>query len=435
MHPINIVTVIGANGTMGCNVSAIFAAFGGAKVYMAGRSMDKVKKAVQRAVKSVRADSIASRLIPVDYDMLENCIRESDLIFESVSEDYDVKLPVMTRIGAAANDHAIVATGSSGLSITSLAEALPARLRSRFFGVHMFNPPYQLTLCELIAPQGADPELREDLSVYLRETLRRTVVPVRDEPAFLGNRIGFHFINRALQCAQRCRHSGGIDYVDAILGSFTGRSMAPLVTSDFVGLDVHKAIVDNIYDHAPDYAREAFCLPEYVQALIDEGKLGRKAGGGLYRQEMLDNGMKRMTVYDLSSHTYRSKYAYRFPFAEEMKEAFHTGNYRRAFATLINNQSAEACICLEFLLEYIIYSLFCAQEVGYSVHAADDVMATGFNWCPPLAMADALDTVTDLKTLIHERLDGELLAQAHVDELLLCREPSRYDYRPYFKSM
>lgn len=70
---------------------------------------------------------------------------------------------------------------------------------------------------------------------------------VKDNPAFLGNRIGFQFINDAMQYADRFKDNGSIDYIDAILGSFTERSMAPLTTSDFVGLDVHKAIVDNIY--------------------------------------------------------------------------------------------------------------------------------------------------------------------------------------------
>lgn len=59
------------------------------------------------------------------------------------------------------------------------------------------------------------------------------MVEVKDSPAFLGNRIGFQFINEALRYAERLKDNSGIDYIDAILGSFTGRSMAPLTTSDF----------------------------------------------------------------------------------------------------------------------------------------------------------------------------------------------------------
>ena len=69
---IKTVTVVGANGTMGTNVSAIFASFGNAKVYMVSRDIEKSKKAAQRAGKTVKADSIFSNLIHADYYMLAN---------------------------------------------------------------------------------------------------------------------------------------------------------------------------------------------------------------------------------------------------------------------------------------------------------------------------------------------------------------------------
>lgn len=125
------------------------------------------------------------------------------------------------------------------MSITVLAERYPEHLRHRFFGVHMFNPPYSLNLCELTPTQYSDMTLCDDLSEYLRDVLFRTVVKVEDSSAFLGIRIGFQFINEVLQYAEKYKYSGGIDYMDAVLGPFSGRSMAPLVTADFVGLDIH----------------------------------------------------------------------------------------------------------------------------------------------------------------------------------------------------
>ena len=81
INTIKTVTVLGAAGAMGSNISAIFASFGVAKVYML--DIEKPEKTIDKAVKSVRAESIRSRLIPADYSMLEECIRESDLVFES----------------------------------------------------------------------------------------------------------------------------------------------------------------------------------------------------------------------------------------------------------------------------------------------------------------------------------------------------------------
>ena len=104
-----------------------------------------------------------------------------------------------------------------------------------------------------------------------------------------------------------------------------------------------------------------------------------------------------------------------------------------AFERLINNHSQEANICLSFLLKYVVYSLYVTKEIGYTIEAADDVMATGFNWCPPLAMCQALSTITPVSVLIRERLP-EIACQIDIDSLLAKIRPSRYDYRPYFKT-
>ena len=400
---IRTVTVIGATGTMGANVAGIFASFGDAKVYCVGRDIEKVKKTIPRIVKSVKADAIAKNLIPADFSMLAQCVAESDLVFESSSENIKVKTDIAKQVGTALKPTAVSCTGTSGLSITEIATCYPEELRGHFFGVHMFNPPYSMSLCELTPTIYTDKAMQAELKEYLEKKLYRTVVEVKDSPAFLGNRIGFQFINDALQYAERFKDNGGIDYIDAILGSFTGRSMAPLTTSDFVGLDVHKAIVDNIYENTHDYAHETFVLPEFVQKLIDEKKLGRKSGGGLYQRVKYENGLVRQTVLDINTGLYRDVIPYVFPYADK------------------------------FLLNYIVYSLYATKEVGYTIEAADDVMATGFNWCPPLAMYQALSTVANVPTLIRENLP-DVCKKVNIDELLAEVKPSKYDYRLYFKS-
>lgn len=430
---IQTITVIGVTGTMGANIAGIFASFGNAKVYCLGRDIEKVKKIIPRIVKSVRADAIAKNLIPADFSMLEKCVADSDLIFESAAENMQIKTEIATKVGKAMKPHAISGTGSSGLSINTIAECYPEELRSRFFGIHMFNPPYNLQLCELIPTQYRNVQLTAELTDYLCNKLRRTVVEVKDSPAFLGNRIGFQFINEALQYAEKYKDNGGIDYIDAILGSFTGRTMAPLITSDFVGLDVHKAIVDNIYKNTDDYAHDTFVLPKFVDKLVEEGKLGRKSGCGLYQLVRYDNDFKRQTVLDINTGMYRDVIPYVFPFADKMKNYFVEGDYQKAFEQLVNNHSQEADICRHFLLNYIVYSLYAAKAVGYTVEAADDVMATGFNWCPPLAMYQALSTVANVPALIRENL-ADVCKKINIDELLAEVKPSKYDYRLYFKS-
>ena len=430
---IKTVTVIGVTGTMGANVAGIFASFGDAKVYCLGRDIEKVKKTIPRIVKSVKADAIAKNLFPADFSMLEKCVAESDLVFESSKEDIVVKKEIATQVAKTLQPHAVSCTGSSGLSITEIASCYPKGLRDHFFGVHMFNPPYSMSLCELTPTIFSDEQMLAELKEYLSKKLIRTVVQVKDSPAFLGNRIGFQFINEAIQYAEKYKDNGGIDYIDALLGSFTGRTMPPLTTSDFVGLDVHKAIVDNIYENTNDYAHDTFVLPGFVQKLIAEGKLGRKSGAGLYQRIKYENGLTRQTVYDINTGLYRDVIPYVFPFADKMKRRIAEGDYVKAFDRLVNNHSQEAEICSSFLLKYIVYSLYATEKVGYTVEAADDVMATGFNWCPPMAMYQALSTVANVPALIKERLP-EICEKVDVDRLLADVKPSKYDYRLYFKS-
>ena len=97
MMNICTVTVIGATGTMGANVAGIFASFGNARVYCIGRDIEKVKRTIPRIVKSVRADAIASKLIPADFSEMDSCVAKSDLVFESTAEDIEVKMEIAQK--------------------------------------------------------------------------------------------------------------------------------------------------------------------------------------------------------------------------------------------------------------------------------------------------------------------------------------------------
>lgn len=437
---VKTVTVVGANGTMGRNISAIFASFGQAKVYMVSRDLKKSEMAKEKAYESVRAESVKNNMFAADYSMLEQCIAESDIVFESSAENWKVKSSVTRLVAEAAEKNiercrnTVFCTGTSGLSITGLSELYSEELRSNYMGMHMFNPPYTMTLCEMTPTKYSNRLLFDAAMSYCRNVLYRTVVEVKDSPAFLGNRIGFKFINEALQCAEKYKYNGGIDYIDAILGCFTGRNMAPLATSNFVGLDVHKAIVDNLYENTDDFAHETFILPAYAQKLIDNGNLGRKSGAGLYKTVVHDSGAKIRQVYDVETGIYRNVMNYTFPFIETMLVRLKEGDYERAMSVIKTNHSPEAELCLYFLLEYVLYSLRATELVGYDIHSADDVMAAGFNWCPPLAMIHALGGVNEFESLCKERIDKRILERVNLNYLLQRVEPSRYDYRKFIRA-
>ncbi len=439
MISVKTVTLLGANGTMGSNVSAIFASFGRAKVYMASRSFEKSKKAMEKACQSVKAGSISVRLIPVEYGQLEQCIEESDLIFEACAEDWEVKTEIHEKIAQILSNvtekkQRIVCTGTSGLSVTKLAEIYTEEMQENVFGMHFFNPPYNMTLCELVPTAYSNSGILNEIKEYLVKQLKRTTVVVKDAPAFLANRIGFRFINKAMQIAEKYKYNGGIDYIDAILGPFTGRAMAPLVTANFVGLDVHKAIVDNLHQNVKDYASKDYVLPEFCKILIQQGNLGRKSGAGLYKVVLNDDGSKTHQVYDIEHGSYREVRRYTFSFAETMVEHLRVGDYLAAMRELCENKSTEAEICCGFLLDYVLYSVYASKEVAENVYAADDAMAMGFNWCPPMALVDAFGGKKEFVKFCKERIDEDTVRGIFTDFEAELPDCSKYDYRKYLRA-
>ena len=431
MIDIKVVTILGANGTMGRNIAAIFASFGQAKVYLACRTMEKATKAIKDAYKSVKAESIINNLVPVTYDEIENVIRESDLVLESLTEDIEVKKNMYRRIKPFLKENAIIASGTSGLSIKELAEEFE-RKSLNFFGIHMFNPPYNLTLCELVLHDAQQEELAKELEKYLSNDLKRVVVRVKDKPAFLGNRIGFFFINEAFKLAYKNMDEGGIDYLDSILGCFTGRNMEPLTTADFVGLDISKAIIDYVYEETNDIFKTSFELPEYINSLINQGKLGKKVNKGLFYK---NNDNKLIYVYDIKLNIYRPKNNYQFYFSNEMIKNIRNGKYEEAINILLSDESHEAIICKKMILKYIIYSIYITKKVAYNLNACDDAMATGFSWLPPIAWIDILGGKKEIIKLTKKYLSKKW--QNVVEETSFFNNvpsTSKYDYRRFLKA-
>ncbi len=432
---IKTVTVLGANGTMGKNNSAIFASFGNAKVYMMCRSYSQASQAKVQAAQTVKADVIEKNLFPVTYDDIPHVIPESDLVFESVSEDFAVKEQVNNKVIGYLREDALFCTGTSGLSINRLSESMDINVAKRYFGMHLFNPPYSMPLCEVTPSEKTDLNIISEAVDYLKTILFRTVVVLKDKPAFLGNRIGFFFINEACQYAQKYKQHGGIDYIDTILGSFTGRNMPPLVTSDFVGLDVHAAITDNVYNNDIDISKESFIVPEYMRKLIGEGLLGKKAKGGFYKTIKKPDGSKTKQVYDILTGEYRDKNYYDITFINKMINDIKLGDYFSAFSEMTESSSSEAKIACDFLLRYVVYSLATSERIAGNYYAADDVMATGFNWIPPLAVIEAFGGKDNFIKLLKDcDMNNIDLSFGDTERLIRLAPKSNYDYRRFIKA-
>jgi 3-hydroxyacyl-CoA dehydrogenase len=401
MREIKTVTILGANGSMGAGSAAIVAAFGEAKVYMLAREESKAKEGITKAIKSVRTDTIKSRMIAGSYEKdLQKAVSESDWVFELVAESYDVKEKINAEIAKYRKPGTIVSTVSSGLSIERLSKAFDADGQKHYFGTHFFNPPYKMILCELVSHKGSDKKVFFELGKYLDQKLRRAVVYTNDTPAFAGNRIGFQLMNEIAQFAEKYSDKGGIALMDAIMGGFTGRAMGPLATIDFVGLDVHKAIVDNLYEQTKDSAHETFKLPNYIQKLINAGKLGAKVGEGFIKRSKTTEGKREKFVYNISTGNYDPYPKFNIPFAKEASKKISESDYFGAMNVIKEAKGFEAELCRYFMARYISYSLSIVGEVVDTKENADAAMGFGFNWVPASALVDYLGGVVEAKKFL-----------------------------------
>lgn len=401
MRKIRTITIIGANGTMGAQCAGLFAGFGKAKVYMLSRNLEKSKEGIEKAVRTIKTDTIRKRLIPGSYENdLDKSLFSSDLIFETLPEDYFLKKELYRKITGKVRPRTIISTCSSGLSIEELSKTFDKSERPYFFGAHFFNPSYKMILCELVSHKGSDHKVKMELAQYLNRVLLRAVVFTKDTPGYVANRIGFQLMNEVAQFSEKYKNIGGISLLDKLIGRYTGRVMPPLATLDFVGLDVYKAIVDNLYDNTHDHARQTFKLPSYIEKLVSEKRLGKKSGEGFFKYVKSLNGKNKVFVYNISKDTYEPYKEIRISFVEEAKHKNFSGDYLVAMRVIKEAKGFEADIVRYFLSRYISYSLSLVGEVVDSKEMVDTAMAYGFNWVPPSALVDFLGGVKAAISLI-----------------------------------
>ena len=255
----------------------------GAKNGIVTRAIDNLKK-LKPAPLGVADD--AALIQQANYEEHLEQLRDCDLIIEAIAERMDWKLDLYTKIAPFVAPHAIVASNTSGLSITKLSEALPESIKPRFCGIHFFNPPRYMTLVELINTPTTAPEVLDQLEAFVPSGLGKGVVRAHDTPNFIANRVG---IAGMLATMKEVENFGlTFDVVDDLTGKKLGRaSSGTFRTADVVGLDtmahVIKTLQDNLNEQSdPFYG--SFETPAVLKKLLELGNLGQKTKAGFYKK-------------------------------------------------------------------------------------------------------------------------------------------------------
>jgi 3-hydroxyacyl-CoA dehydrogenase len=387
------VVVLGANGTMGFGSAALFTTAVPHVTFLA-RTREKAEEGLAAAIKQVRSPTVASRSAVGDYDNdLDAAVEKADLIFETLTEDFAIKKDMFDRIEKARRDDSIVATVTSGLSINQLCEGRSDSFRKNFMGLHFFNPPNVIVGTELIAGKDTDPELVDFIEAFSTIRLGRDIIRTHDTPAFAGNRVGFKVLNEAAQLAEQL----GPVLVDRLVGPYTGRALTPLATIDLVGWDIHRAIVDNVYDNTDDEAHETNKLPQYMADLMEKGVLGNKSGAGFFKKD----GKVKLAL-DVASGDYKPVADIKLPNLDYIDEVstFHAqGRYEEGMAAFLAAPGDEASIARKVIAGYISYAFHRVGEATDTITGIDMIMGSGFNWAPPSVLVDTIGAGATVKLI------------------------------------
>ena len=378
------VVVLGANGTMGYGSGALFTR-AVPKVTFLARTKEKAERGLEAAQGQVRSPTVADRVECGSYDQLEEAVASADLVFEAVTENLELKREYFERVDRSRRQDSIVATVTSGLSINQLAEGRSESFRRHFLGLHFFNPPNVIVGTELVPGKDTDPKVVDFVDAFATAELGRVMIRTADTPGFAGNRVGFKVLNEVAQLAEE----HGPLLMDKLVGPYTGRAMPPLATVDLVGWDIHKAIVDNIYQSVEDEAHATLRLPAYMQKLIDAGTLGRKTGGGFFKR----GEDKQMLVLEPKTGSYLPAKEIRLPnlaFAERVMQMHRFGKYEEGMRELARAEGDEARLAQRVIAGYVSYAFHRVGEVTESITGIDLIMGFGFNWAPPSVLVDTI---------------------------------------------
>ncbi|MBK7053299.1 MAG: 3-hydroxyacyl-CoA dehydrogenase/enoyl-CoA hydratase family protein [Rhodoferax sp.] len=262
------------------------------------RAIDGLKK-LKPAPLGVAEDAVLIQQANYEehLDLLKGC----DLIIEAIAERMDWKLDLYKKIAPHIGAQTIVASNTSGLSITKLSEALPEEIKPRFCGIHFFNPPRYMALVELINTPTTQPAYLDALEAFVTSNLGKGVVRAKDSPNFIANRVGIAGMLATMK--ETANYGLTYDVVDDLTGKKLGRaSSGTFRTADVVGLDTMAHVVKTLQDTLSietDPFYESFTTPDVLKTLLEMGNLGQKTKAGFFKKVGRD-----VSRFDLASKGY-----------------------------------------------------------------------------------------------------------------------------------
>ena len=277
---IRIVAVLGA-GTMGSGIAHVFARAGYSVILrdieknVLDRAVATISTNLDREIKAGKVAAADKPAILARIDTVTDmaAIARADFVIEAVPERLDLKRDVLAEAGRRLRPAVILATNTSSISVTTLAEA--AGRPDRFLGMHFMNPVPVMPLVEIIrARQTSDATF--EAAMLVARKIGKTPVAVNDSPGFVTNRVLMPMINEAAFCVMEGVATA--ESVDTIMKLGMNHPMGPLELADFIGLDVCLDIMEVLQKGFGGDPKYRPC--PLLRDLVAAGRLGKKSGRG-----------------------------------------------------------------------------------------------------------------------------------------------------------
>ena len=328
--------VLGA-GTMGAGIAAHLANAGIPTLLLdiapADLTSEEEKKGFTLESSRVRnriVDSLfeaAKKLKPAPFMLADNAkliktgnfvddlakIKDCDLVIEAVVENLEIKHKIFAEVEKYRKPGAVIASNTSGIPIESIAEPFSDDFKAHFLGIHFFNPPRYMKLVEVIPGKQTSGEVACAIAGFLDRRLGKGVVPAKDRPNFIANRIGTFGMMAVVH--EMIASGFTPTEIDQITGKAIGHaSSATFRTSDLVGLDVLVHVNKNLYPAVPeDEDRDVFLIPPVIDQMLEKRLLGDKTKGGFFKKTKNTEGKTEILELDLETFEYKPQQKTKFP--------------------------------------------------------------------------------------------------------------------------
>ncbi|MBD0326842.1 MAG: 3-hydroxyacyl-CoA dehydrogenase, partial [Pyrinomonadaceae bacterium] len=324
----------------------------------------------------------------------------------------EIKRKLYERVEQFRRPGSIIASNTSGIPIGQLAEGRSDDFRAHFLGIHFFNPPRYLHLVEIIPTQWTKPEISCAIAGFLDQRLGKGVVPAKDRPNFIANRIGT--FGAMVTIKTMLEEGYSIEEVDKITGVAVGRpKSATFRTFDIVGLDVFTHVVSNLYEALPeDEERETFVAPEFLKQMIGRGILGNKTKGGFYRKQKGEGEKQEIWTLDTASLEYRPSQKIKLPALDMAKNIEATPE---RISALVWGKDRVGAFLWKTISRTLRYAANRIPEIADTVVEVDRAMKWGFGW--ELGVFEVWDAIGVEKSVARMKEEGQTIP-ANVERML-----------------